>query len=616
MKRFFWFCAGADAVILEKCRTTEQYRHAGVGATVLLTAMLASLSGGYALYTSFGETKWAILFGIFWGIVIFNLDRIIVLSMRKESDTFFNRRELFVALPRFILALFIAIIVAKPLELKIFEKDLNRQLAEDQKAKLFALDAEFTSAATGLKAVLDTATFQQKRRLDEERASKPVGLDDIDLRLKQDNEALTTMEGQINALRVRRSSTQAEINSLDATKSQLEAEISVLNDSINASRSRPDRFNAFVNRRDALRTQLDRVQRNLSPKITERNNLNESIRELERERNALRASAGDLENQKESLLSEHYTTIRRRETEFNKFETMNETKKDSIDKKKNQDLVVSRKPFENYEGFYVRLEAMSHLEDTYTTIALASWFIMLLFIAVETAPVVVKLLMPRGSYERECDLFGYENYARSQRSVSAINDRVNHELRIAANKNKVRFDLRVALDERIAQKWAEAREEIEMLRLRKWKEREARRAEREFEQDSINAPNSSESENGRESFAHERVETDGFEAQEGFTENHNFSDGNFEPNGADQAVGSNNRLSDSFEQNPDSEVPHTDSSQNGNEIKTEAPAPGGTRNDRSSPRSDSNGESVTTENMIKNWFTEYEKIKNPSNETS
>jgi hypothetical protein len=45
------------------------------------------------------------------------------------------------------------------------------------------------------------------------------------------------------------------------------------------------------------------------------------------------------------------------------------------------------------------MEALSRLTDKGSAIALANWFIILLFIAVETAPVFVKLISPQGPYD-------------------------------------------------------------------------------------------------------------------------------------------------------------------------------------------------------------------------
>jgi Domain of unknown function (DUF4407) len=71
MKRFFWFCSGADIAMLQTwdC-STEHNTYAGIGATIFLTAVLASLSGGYALWAVFQSSPYAISFGILWGILI------------------------------------------------------------------------------------------------------------------------------------------------------------------------------------------------------------------------------------------------------------------------------------------------------------------------------------------------------------------------------------------------------------------------------------------------------------------------------------------------------------------------------------------------------------------
>jgi Domain of unknown function (DUF4407) len=50
--------------------STEHNTYAGIGATIFLTAVLASLSGGYALWTVFQSSPYAISFGLLWGILI------------------------------------------------------------------------------------------------------------------------------------------------------------------------------------------------------------------------------------------------------------------------------------------------------------------------------------------------------------------------------------------------------------------------------------------------------------------------------------------------------------------------------------------------------------------
>lgn len=120
---FFLLCSGADSNLLEKC-PTETSKYAGMGATIFFTGVFAALAAGYALYTVFDSVIAATIFGLVWGLMIFNLDRYIVSSMRKDGGW----REFWTATPRVILAVIISIVIARPLELKIFEKEINPEL--------------------------------------------------------------------------------------------------------------------------------------------------------------------------------------------------------------------------------------------------------------------------------------------------------------------------------------------------------------------------------------------------------------------------------------------------------------------------------------------------------
>ncbi len=123
-KKFLLFCSGIDLTILEKCKSDEN-KYVGIGATVLFTGILAFFSAGYALFTVFDSYILAVSFGIVWGLMIFNLDRYIVSSM-KSNGSFW--RDLMVAFPRLIMAVLLALVISKPLELKIFEKEINAEL--------------------------------------------------------------------------------------------------------------------------------------------------------------------------------------------------------------------------------------------------------------------------------------------------------------------------------------------------------------------------------------------------------------------------------------------------------------------------------------------------------
>ncbi|MEL7145552.1 MAG: DUF4407 domain-containing protein [Bacteroidota bacterium] len=124
IKYFFWLCSGSSIRHLEEC-PSEGTKHAGVGATIFFTSIFAALAAFYALYTVFDNPWVAGVFGVLWGLMIFNLDRYIVSSMRKHKHQWKNILHV---LPRIALAVLISVVIAKPLELKIFEKEIDAEI--------------------------------------------------------------------------------------------------------------------------------------------------------------------------------------------------------------------------------------------------------------------------------------------------------------------------------------------------------------------------------------------------------------------------------------------------------------------------------------------------------
>jgi hypothetical protein len=87
LKQFFILCSGADKNLLEGCSEGEQTKYIGTGATVFFTAVMAFIASSYALFTVFDNPFIAMGFGIVWGLLIFNLDRFIVSTIRKREST-------------------------------------------------------------------------------------------------------------------------------------------------------------------------------------------------------------------------------------------------------------------------------------------------------------------------------------------------------------------------------------------------------------------------------------------------------------------------------------------------------------------------------------------------
>jgi hypothetical protein len=132
-RNFLWWCSGAYQRLLSQY-PSEHSKYAGIGGVILATFVLAGLSAGYAVYTVFGNPYWTVLFALIWGLIIFNFDRFLVSTMRKYGVS--GSRQFQQALPRILLALLIGLTIARPLELKIFEKEIDVKVAENRHEKM------------------------------------------------------------------------------------------------------------------------------------------------------------------------------------------------------------------------------------------------------------------------------------------------------------------------------------------------------------------------------------------------------------------------------------------------------------------------------------------------
>lgn len=167
INHFFWFCSGVHVPTLLKT-PSEHNKYAGIGATIFFTGLFAAIAGSYALYFVFSGSTYALLasisFGLIWGTAIFNMDRYIVSTINKMSTPF---KQFLQAAPRLVLAILIGIVISRPLELKIFDKEIREQLKinylNGQKQRIDQLNGSFDrkynsdiAKLEGLKSELDS----------------------------------------------------------------------------------------------------------------------------------------------------------------------------------------------------------------------------------------------------------------------------------------------------------------------------------------------------------------------------------------------------------------------------------------------------------------------------
>jgi hypothetical protein len=169
IEKTLYLCAGASIEGLMQCPESEHRKYGFIGSIILLTSLFAMLSGGYALFYIFHSEHYAAIFALLWGMFIFNLDRFIVSSMRK-SDSFW--REFRQALPRLILALIIAISIARPLEIGIFAEEIGSFLIEQKGVKKVEVLKEFNTYIGDIKQGFNSRISEETILLDQYRAER------------------------------------------------------------------------------------------------------------------------------------------------------------------------------------------------------------------------------------------------------------------------------------------------------------------------------------------------------------------------------------------------------------------------------------------------------------
>ncbi|WP_411767279.1 DUF4407 domain-containing protein [Winogradskyella sp. A3E31] len=293
LKQFFIICSGADTDILKECSVGEQNKYAGIGATVFFTAVMATIAASYALYTVFDNLFSAIFFGLIWGLLIFNLDRYIVSTIKKRDSVL---DELIQATPRIFLAIIIAVVISKPLELKIFEKEINQVLLEQK----------------------NDLTLANQNQIAQQYNPKIAELQNNIANLQNE---VTTKEAEVNALY------DTYISEAEGTAgTQLLGKGPV--------------YKEKREKHDAALAELNQLKTDNAQKIS-----------------TLETEIASLQNT--------YTS----------------------------DVENSQPIIDNFDGLMARVNALGALPW------LPSFFIFLLFLAIETSPIFAKLLSPKGEFD-------------------------------------------------------------------------------------------------------------------------------------------------------------------------------------------------------------------------
>jgi len=408
--------AGAQPEVLRKART-DTVKYTAMGGVLLTTAGVAGVSAAFALNTAVGlPAVAAVIAGVLWAVVIFNLDRMLIVSMTRQSGWW---RNLLMAVPRLVLAIVIGAVISVPLVLRIFQPEINSELqvmhAENLITAQKKLDEQFADVGPmqekvdGLQAVASGASqpsvsgdpdvVAAQKQVDEAQAAYDKA--DADRQCELVGSCGTGVPGVGEAERQAERKANEARDALNAAKAKLSAATAAAQAKIGGS---------VTSNKEAATAEL----KTLVPLLDQR--------KADRAAAQARLDSGEL----------------------------------------------------NDEGLLARLEALDRLSADRASMAAANWALFLLFMLIEILPVAVKLMSmvgPPTLYDR---LLAREETTLETRAtmqddvvVQLEQHRVTEQIRQGKQANTVLVDKQSEIARKAIDVWGEiatSRSEEELAR--------------------------------------------------------------------------------------------------------------------------------------------------------
>ena len=413
LNEFLWICAGANRKILRQC-PTDYSKYAGTGGTIFFTAIMAAISGGYAISFVFQEAPLCVPlgFGLIWGLMIFNLDRFMVNTMYSDGKHTISKEEFYGGLPRIILAIFLGIVISTPLEIRVFQDKIKSQLIIDQ-----------GKVGDDVRKAHDLL-YQQYKDIEDQ---------------------IATRNNQLTDLRA---------GKLDGTSSRI------------------------ADKEKELKEAEDRLYNETNGDgVTKQKGYGPAAKQLQEQVNRLKGELANLRLEERQNNANNQTYIKQRTISVQKEIDEYNRRLVEVDKKIAEIEREGREGQKALSGFCAQINALNEIASfsENTSLFLARLFISLLFIAIEVIPTLFKMMVTSGPYDDYLRAERHKVRVLSDKRISDLNDEVNTEVQISTQKNKERFAAEVLANKDLMERIAKTQAELLQTAIDKWREEELAR---------------------------------------------------------------------------------------------------------------------------------------------
>ena len=164
LKRAFFWLSGAGTETLEQCPAWEQRKYVAFGATVLVPCAFAFIACAYALSTLTENARIIYPVAAVWAFIILTIDRALLAGYRAYASFFRKISQFFL---RLVVAVLMGITIAHPLVLLLFRDTISRVVEKERAAEIEVVRGGFAAEkekVRGQVTLLEAALAEQRGR--------------------------------------------------------------------------------------------------------------------------------------------------------------------------------------------------------------------------------------------------------------------------------------------------------------------------------------------------------------------------------------------------------------------------------------------------------------------
>lgn len=444
-KHLFFWLSGAGTESLEACPNWEQRKYVAFGATVLVPTVFAFIACAYALSTITDNWRIIIPVSLVWGFIILTIDRALLSTYRSYQPLHrkFNQFML-----RFVVAVLMGLTISHPLTLLLFKDTISSVIEKEREADIAAVrqeaaaekakvedkvsaleediathrakwdetfDAKFLVAsevpnAKDATSELDAETQKElDQRILEETGPLKTKLASLDLEMSKSSLAYKTMQGELDHWQVE---FEREVNGQRSGIVGLGPRAkSIRDDQLAWRRTEAKRLGSVVDsltkRRSDLKSSIAQTELALKAEYVgiaaERNLASkaEADRVADLKRQVQQEQAGQFVGQQNAIRATIATQIDSRLEELNRFQ--GDIVAIGVDEQERV-TAIKEEPRRDLLTQTLALHDLFNAGEKGGQFALTAYVILaLLFMLVDTIPLIVKFFSKPGPYDTLVD---------------------------------------------------------------------------------------------------------------------------------------------------------------------------------------------------------------------